>query len=170
MFMVSVKLTQKRMLLCALALVVVVAAGFIWVNFLSGDIGLFPEVIETSERKTEKVDTQNAAAKTNEQRLAFIESFGWEVEQEPIEVLEVIIPKEFDDVYSDYNAMQKVQGCDLEKYAGKRCKRYSYVVNNYPDQPDDVRINLIVYKNKTIGGDVTSLRQGGFIHGFKLDD
>jgi len=161
MFMATIKLTKKRMFLCALALVLVITAGVIWSR-------THTDVMPVSEQKAQKVDTKRAAAKTNEQRLAFIESFGWEIETEPIEVMEVIIPKEFDNVYKEYNSMQKIQGFDLEPLAGKRCKRYSYIVKNYPDQPEDVRINLIVHKNKVVGGDVSSLSIDGFIHGFTI--
>ena len=58
------------------------------------------------------------------------------------------------------------QGCDLSKYAGKRCKRYTYVIENYPGQAEGVRANILVYKNKVIGGDVCSVELDGFMHGF----
>ena len=90
------------------------------------------------------------------------------VEPEADEVVEVQIPKEFDDVFTNYNAIQKTQGCNLEKYAGKRCKRYTYVVTNYPGQTDNVRANILVYKDRVIGGDVCSLELGGFMHGFVI--
>ena len=45
---------------------------------------------------------------------------------------------------------------------------FDLIVKNYPDQPEDVRINLIVHKNKVIGGDVCSLSLDGFIHGFTI--
>lgn len=181
MFMVSVRLTQKRMFLCALALVLVISAGVLW-SKLSKEDSTLPTtkpVTENisdkkdaaAEKKTEqkpakKADGKNTAAKTNEQRMEFIGSFGWEVAAEPVEVMEVIIPKEFDEVYQEYNSIQKHQGCDLAGYAGKRCKRYSYEVINYPGQPENVRINLLVLNNKIIGGDVCSVEAGGFMHGF----
>jgi len=108
--------------------------------------------------------------RTNEERLDFIRSFGWEVEEEPIEVMEVIIPKEFDAVYQEYNSIQRRQGYDLERHAGRRVKRYTYVVTNYPGQPEDVRINLLIRDNRIIGGDVCSLLQDGFIHGFAMPE
>ena len=68
-------------------------------------------------------------------------------------------------MYENYNQVQKAQGCDLSKYGGKKCKRYTYVVKNYPDHPENVRANLLVYKNKLIGGDICSLELDGFLHG-----
>ncbi len=186
MFMVSVRLTRKRMLLGALAVALLVSAGVAWSKYRSEDavVETAKATIEATSEKPEKattkkaeakpekkakVDSKKAAAKTNEQRLAFIESFGWEVQAEPVEVMEVIIPKEFDEVYTDYNAIQKMQGCDLSNFAGKRCKRYSYEIVNYPNQPENVRINILVINNKIVGGDVASIDAGGFMHGFALE-
>lgn len=181
--MVSVRLTRKRMFLGALALVLVVSAGVAWSKYSGGDsiAATKPVAENVSEKKSEtsgqksqskavqKVDKKKIAAKTNEQRVEFIASFGWEAATEPIEVMEVIIPKEFDDTYKEYNSIQKMQGCDLSSYAGKRCKRYSYEVTNYPGQIENVRINLLVYNNKIVGGDVCSMEASGFMHGFTME-
>lgn len=100
--------------------------------------------------------------------LTFISSFGWEVDEEPDEVREVIIPAEFDDVYNNYNAIQLKQGYDLQKYAGERVKRWTYTIKNYPEYVDQecIKINVLVYKGEVIGGDVCSVRLDGFMHGF----
>lgn len=167
MFMVSVKLTRKRMFLSALALVLVVSLGVIWARYSNNKNDVLPATTTKVEQTAEKVTSKKTAAKTNEQRLTFIQAFGWEVDEEPAEIMEVIIPKEFDEVYKGYNSIQKLQGCDLQPLSGKRCKRYSYTVVNYPGQTENVRINLIVYKNKIVGGDVCSLEKDGFMHGFE---
>lgn len=111
--------------------------------------------------------TKNFTAQTSEQRLAFIAQFGWEVEAEPLEIQEVLIPAEFDDVYASYNELQKAQGLNLTRYAGKIAKRYCYKVLNYPDCEDEVRLNLLIAEKKVIGGDVCSLSLDGFMHGFR---
>lgn len=103
---------------------------------------------------------------TNQERLEFLEGFGWQVSQEPEEIVEIQIPEELDTVYEDYNQLQEAQGCNLEKYAGERCKRYSYQVTNYPGQEENVRANLLVADGKIIGGDICSLELDGFMHGF----
>lgn len=97
----------------------------------------------------------------------FIASLGWTVEQNPIEIVDVVIPNEFNNVYLKYNAIQKEQKLNLEKYKGKTAKRYTYVVTNYPDTTQTVYLNLIIYKNKVIAGDVCSADVNGFIHGIK---
>lgn len=165
MFMVSFRLRKGRVLLSVLALVLVAALGVVGVRALRGD------TVSAGSGSVEEVKSaKKAVVKTPEQRLEFVRSFGWEVEEEPVEVLEVVIPKEFDKVYEAYNSMQKHQGYDLAKHAGKRCKRYTFVITNYPGQSEDVRLNLLVRDNKVIGGDVCSLLPDGFMHGFSVPE
>ena len=104
-------------------------------------------------------------------KIAFISQFGWQVNEDPIEVTEVIIPEEFNKTYENYNEIQKEQGLDLSEYKGQRVKRWTYEITNYPGSDADegvIRINLLVYKDKVIGGDVCSTEIDGFMHGFKL--
>ena len=103
--------------------------------------------------------------KTNEDRLAYLGSFGWQVNEEPLATEELIIPEEFDESYDDYLALQSAQGFDLAKYAGKRVKRYTYEITNYPTGETGVQVNLLIYKNTVIGGEVLSAQLDGFLHG-----
>ena len=103
------------------------------------------------------------------ERLAFISQFGWDVKEDPLEVAEVISPSEFDEVYEKYNEIQKDQNLDLSLYSGKRVKRWTYAVRNYPGyetQEDVVQISLLIYEGLVIGGDVCSTELNGFMHGF----
>ena len=102
---------------------------------------------------------------TGEQRVAFLTGFGWEVEANAVETREVMIPAEFDDVYTAYNVMQLSQGFDLRPYAGEVCTQYKYKINNYPDEPE-VYATLLVYGELIIGGDVACAELDGFMHGF----
>ena len=99
---------------------------------------------------------------SNSDRVEFISKFGWTVAQTPIEEVLVSIPAEFDTVYIGYNDIQKAQGLNLAKYKGKEVVRYTYEVTNYEDY-----VNLLVYRNKVVGGDVCSADATGFIHGFE---
>ena len=96
-----------------------------------------------------------------------LKDLGWEVDETPMEFMEVQIPEEFDEVYSEYNDIQLKQGMDLKKYAGKRAMRYCYQVNNYPSGEKNVVANLLIYKNKLIGGDISSTQMNGFMHGLQ---
>ena len=106
--------------------------------------------------------------RTNEDRVAYLERCGWTVSAEPITVEELILPEEFDDTYSQYLALQESQGFDLTDYRGRRVKRYTYEVTNYPTGASGVRAGLLIRRNTVIGGDVLSAQPGGFIHGLTL--
>lgn len=106
--------------------------------------------------------------KTNENRLEFLSQFGWEAGKDAVEEVEVRIPSDFDKVMNAYNEVQKAQGLDLSKYKGKTATRYTYQITNYPDYEGTVYANIIVYKNRVIGGDICSSDVSGFIHGFAL--
>ena len=103
---------------------------------------------------------------SNSDRVEFLSGFGWEVAQTPIEEVEVSIPAEFDTVYIGYNEIQKAQGLNLAKYKGKEVVRYTYEIKNYEGYEGTVYVNLLVYRNKIVGGDVCSADASGFIHGF----
>ncbi len=102
----------------------------------------------------------------------YLASFGWETAPEPLEIREVRLPEEFDDVYQNYNAIQRGQGFDLTPYAGKRVKRWTFTITNYPGEPADgvIRANVLVWRGKIIGGDVCSVRLDGFMHGFAREE
>ena len=104
---------------------------------------------------------------SNSDRVEFISKFGWAVAQTPIEEVEVSIPAEFDTVYLGYNDIQKAQGLNLAKYKGKEVVRYTYEITNYEGYEGTVYVNLLVYRNKIVGGDVCSADASGFIHGFE---
>ena len=74
----------------------------------------------------------------------------------------------FADTYTQYLDLQAQQGFDLTKYRGKRVKRYTYAVTNYPTGESGVQAGLLLYRNTVIGGDVLSNALGGFIHGLTM--
>lgn len=116
---------------------------------------------------TQTVSYRYEKVKTPEDRVEFLKQFGWEVKSEPIEETEVTIPAEFDKVFAGYNEIQKNQGLDLSRYKNKKVMRYTYEVTNYPDYNGRVLANVLVYRNKVIGGDICTADVHGFIHGFE---
>ncbi len=103
--------------------------------------------------------------KTNEERIALIKSFGWEVEGTPAEEAKVTIPAEFDRVMENYNKIQLQQGFDLSKYRNRDMMRYTYRITNYPDYEGTVYCNLLIYKNRVVAADICSSDVNGFIAG-----
>ncbi len=105
--------------------------------------------------------------KSNDDRLKFLSQFGWVAEPVPIKEETVTIPDEFDRVYTGYNDIQKKAGLDLSKYRNKEVLRYCYSITNYPDYEGEVTATLLIYRNKVIGGDISSADATGFTHGFE---
>lgn len=106
--------------------------------------------------------------RSNEDRVEYLQSYGWEVKEDPVATQELLIPEELDESYDEYLALQKEQGFDLEKYAGKRAKRYTYEITNYPTGETEVQANLLICKNTVIAGEVLSPRLDGFLHGLTM--
>jgi len=108
--------------------------------------------------------------KTNEDRVEFLRRFGWEVNAEPNDTVNVTVPEEFDGIFEGYNRLQTEQGLDLSRYRKKTVTRYTYTVTNYPDYDGEVFATLLVYRGRVIGGDICSAEPTGFIHGFVKSD
>ena len=104
----------------------------------------------------------------NDDRVQFLNGFGWEVTTSPVESSQVRIPEKADEVFTRYNALQKSQGYDLTGYAGQTVMRYVYQVNNYPGATEPVYATVLISKNQVIGGDVTDTAAKGVIQGFRM--
>ena len=114
-------------------------------------------------------DTQTAAPSlaSNDGRVKFLESLGWQVNASPKESGQVRIPEATNEVFDRYNALQKSQGYDLTPFAGKTVMRYVYQVKNFPNATDPVYATLLIYKDQVIGGDITDTSPTGAIQGLK---
>ena len=150
---VSLKANRKR-IAAFIILAAAVVAACLFLRWRGGEEG--------------PAEPREFFGETNEERLEYLSSFGWQVEQEPAETREVMIPKEFNDVYQNYNAMQQAQGFDLAPYSGQVVTQYKYLITNYPNETE-VYATLLVYGRLIIGGDVACGKVDGFMHGFAKD-
>lgn len=153
MFIVSIKTTKKK-LFAAIGLLALCLAAVI----------ISPVA---SRQASANMDT-NYSASNSQERIAFLSQFGWKVNEEPTEVVEIIIPNEFSTVYENYNQLQLGDGFNLKDYCGKRVKRWTYQVINYPsyEETDLIFANLLIYDGKVIGGDICNVQLDGFMHCF----
>ena len=152
MMVMTAKVDMKKILLILAA----IAALILAVVLLSGG--------------GDTTQTAAPAPGSNDARVKFLTDFGWDVATSPKESSQVKIPKETTEVFDRYNALQKGQGYDLSKFAGKTVMRYVYQVNNYPGAKAPVYATLLVHKNQVIGGDITDTAAGGHIRGFKMPE
>lgn len=161
MFVVSVSKRKIYKSVIIGGAVILIVIAFVSLLCCVGKVQYFQSNAEYSTR-----------AATEEDILSFISNCGWQVEKEPVEVRDVVIPETFDEVYNSYNEIQLNQGFDLSKYAGQRVKRWTYTIKNYPNttpEDDFIRINILVSDDEIIGGDVCSVKLDGFMHGFNKE-
>jgi hypothetical protein len=148
MFIFTAKVNRKKLLTGIIFILAVIIVAVI---------------VAAASRGATKEASLTSVVKTNEERVEYLKGLGWQVSDEPIDEQIITIPSEFDEVYTEYNELQKTQGFDLTKYAGLEATRYTYEVTNYPDTADRVVADIIVYRNRIVAGDVQSTALDGFM-------
>ena len=155
MIVFAAKVSVKKVVAGVLAFGAV-ALGVVWLVPAAGTMD--------AQAASGEVD-MGSKLKTNERRVALLESYGWQVDPEPRSEREVQIPKTFDDTYQAYNAIQLGQGLDLTPYQGKRATLYTYELLSYPTGETGVTANLLIRRNYLIAADISSAEADGFVHG-----
>lgn len=140
MFILTAKLQRKKIVLAAIALALLVAAVCI--------------TLQTGKDK-------KSIAEDNSARVAYLESFGWDILPEPVETLSVTLPTELKEPYLSYNEMQLEQGFDLSEYCGKTLSRYTYLVTNYPGQTESCQADLYLCGSTIVAGDIICMGENG---------
>lgn len=140
-----IHITRRRMALMSLALGLVIGSALLLAGCFGGN-----------------KETEVITAATNEERVAYLEALGWQVEPQPIETLDLQLPEKLEGEWDAYAKLQKGQGLPFSEFAGQAVKRYTYTVTNYPEIPRGVQANLYLWGDQIIGGDVIFTGQGGF--------
>lgn len=154
--------TVKANTLKFVAVILVAVTALVSVVLITGRT----DIITTEAIAIANKDIKFDKIKTEENRRDFLKQFGWETEDKEVESVTVKLPGDFDRIMVEYNELQKSQGLDLMKFKGREVERYTYKITNYPDYEGTVYANVIVYRNRVIGGDICSSDVAGFIHGF----
>ncbi len=105
-------------------------------------------------------DRNHSKYSAAENGLVFLKKYGISVDESTLTVDEIKLPNEFNDIYENYNQLQKKAGFDISNYSGKTVKKLSYRVLGYDDV---VFVNLLVFEDKIIGGDISSTALDGFM-------
>ena len=140
-----IHITRRRMALMSLALGLVIGSALLLAGCFGGD-----------------KETEVITAAANEERVAYLEALGGQVEPQPIETLDLQLPEKLEGEWDAYAKLQKGQGLPFSEFAGQAVKRYTYTVTNYPEIPQGVQANLYLWGDQIIGGDVIFTGQGGF--------
>ena len=153
MITMAVRIRKRTLLTALTAVVAFAAAAALW--------GGKPAVTAAFLRRSGEIKCSSP-----EDGVQWLREQGWEAEASPSQI-EVLIPAKFDQIYESYNDIQKGQGFDIARYQGETVTKYTYLVKNYPGEPDGVAANLLVYEGRLIGADLCSLELGGFLKGVK---
>ena len=141
-------LSRRRIFLGFLSLALVISLSFVLVGCL---------------KKSPNEAPSGIFAATNEERISYLNSLGWEVtETEPIETLDLKLPEDLLTSWADYVALQDSQDLPFGGYAGQTVQRYTYRISNYPDVPNGVQANLYLCGDTVIGGDIIATGKQGF--------
>lgn len=153
MFVMTTKVNIKKVVLILAA----IAAVILVIVLLFGGSG----------GSAESTQTVADAITDNDARVKYLTDRGWDVSASPAQSGQVRIPDKESQVFARYNALQKSQGFDLSRFAGKTVMRYVYKINNFPGATEPVYATLLIYKNQVIGGDVTDTAAKGVIQGLR---
>lgn len=162
MFIVTTKLSGKK-LLCGAAVVAAIVLGVRVVTQFAGDVSALGSAVGSAVAASTS-GTASTKVSSNDERVEYLSACGWDVDPDSCVVQDVVIPSDFNEVYENYVEMQTQQGFHLEKYRGKRVKLTTYTVQNAPDGMQ-LEANLLIFRNKVIAGDITSLSDGGTAYG-----
>ncbi len=102
-------------------------------------------------------DSASINGSTNAERISYIMSLGFEVDDSNASSKDITIPYDFGEVYGNYNKLQKKAGFDLSHYKGEKATVYTYPLID----DDDVQVHLIIIKGKVVGGDIADLKLSG---------
>ena len=156
MFVFTAKLNRRKAVLLLVVVALVIAAVILAVSIRGGK----------GHSHAERTPAP-AAVRTADDAAAYLAALGWEVDPEPLEVRELVIPRQFSGVYADYVQLQKKQGFPIEQYGGMDAVRYTFRVRNYPTGESEVVADLVVSGQTVIAGDIQSTALDGFMVGLK---
>lgn len=145
MMIFTAKLSRKKAVLTVIGVGLVMAA-----------------LILLAGRDADQTPEQAPQLTDNSQRVAYLQSLGWDVAPEPLETLQFLLPEELAEPYLSYNELQKEQGFDLSQCCGKQVSRFTYAVTNYPGRTQGVQANLYVCEDLPVAGDVCCPGADGF--------
>lgn len=152
MFIFTARIDRKRIALTAAAVALVCAAA-------AAAALLLPRQAQAAAVVSPK------GIKTEADRVAYLQGWGWQVSPQAVLTEELMVPEELGEEYEKYLSLQAEMGFDLASQAGKRVKRYTYEVLNYPGGKTGVSAHLLMRRNTVVGGEIVG---DGFIHSLEM--
>jgi len=138
MFTLKIKLSRDRIVIAVCIALTFISLGCHFFSF-----GGFPKRADTLDRRVE-----------------YLNGLGYNAYADSETKKKVLLPEKFDDIHTSYNQLQKEGGFDLTRYRGCVAELYTYELDRFCDLKE-AKVNLLVYNNVIIGGDITTLERGG---------
>ena len=114
-------------------------------------------VVSAMGAMTDNEETASGASVKNEQAAAdYLRAVG-EEDAAQLSCERITIPEQFDDVYEEYNGMQRRSGFELSEYKGKDALRFTFALTRH----DASYAVLLVRDCAVIGGHYSNGEYGG---------
>ena len=114
-------------------------------------------VVSAMGAMTDKEETASGASVKNEQAAAdYLRAVG-EEDAAQLSCERITIPEQFDEVYEEYNGMQRQSGFELSEYKGKDALRFTFALTRH----DASYAVLLVRDCAVIGGHYSNGEYGG---------
>lgn len=152
-FTVSKKLIKSKKFFIILGVFIILLTTVLFVVFRDN-----PNTAEFDGK------TYSLRADSDKEISEFADFFGLKIDDEPMYMKNILIPSNFNNIYLQYNDLQKQIGLNLEKYRGQSCTLYSYAIIS-PENKKNCVLNLIIHNDIVIGGDISEREYGGKIFG-----
>ena len=114
-------------------------------------------VVSAMGAMTDNEETASGASVKNEQAAAdYLRAVG-EEDAAQLSCERITIPEQFDEVYEEYNGMQRQSGFDLSEYKGKDALRFTFALTRHED-------GAVIgghYSNGEYGGEYLPLEKDG---------
>lgn len=148
MFVLKLKI-RKKYVISISAAVIAVTVMLILV-FSSGNTA------PSDSATCDEVGRYSLVAQTVGGECGFIKQFGYDVIADSRKCEAVVIPSNFNQIYEEYNLLQKKIGLDLEAYKGREAQKITYELDN-----SDMKYAVILtLEGRVIGAHLTNGEYG----------
>lgn len=149
MFVVTVN--KKKIVKVLAAVVCVVAVGAVGI----GVKGFFSKNTDVSAQP------KKLKLSTTQEMVKYIEDKGFAADIQTAEIIEVEIPKKFDENFDNFNEkIKQTDGLSLEKYKGDKVSKWTFDLIDYGKDEKKAVAVLLIKKEKLIGAYILEQPQG----------
>lgn len=148
MFVLKLKIHKKYVILISAAVIAVTV--MLILVFSSGNTA------PSDSATCDEVGRYSLVAQTVGGECGFIKQFGYDVIADSRKCEAVVIPNNFNQIYEEYNSLQKKIGLDLEAYKGREAQKITYELDN-----SDMKYAVILtLEGRVIGAHLTNGEYG----------